>query len=403
MAMQYKKILYGGKGGIAVNKADIASVADAAGAYLKENGLQAQGIRLPGLTAAQKAVASASKDLKKALSSSNVKDLGFTPELKVVAGIDAKGDLSSTITGLLPPPKSGKPPVNYEETTVIRKDWKGLEAELAQDKNVVVNLTKKNWSIIEPKVDQLVKKHNGDVAKVKADPSFKALIKEYEDGDDVINKAVDNQAKKFKATPQDTDDADFGGIKSGTVVLAAHGSRDTLPSGKTIGIALGKKTPQQIVELLTEQKDPSKNLSKKFNGTVLLSGCFTAAGGIAPEGVKYDYDTFAGKVWNLLKAKGINCKVSGMPGQARTTAAGDKMSVKPTEQKKYDQLKKEYQTLQSAIKKLEPKLKAKDPKVVAVVNKQVTEMKKKLKAVGAEKESKVLNELIMSYGLDPVR
>lgn len=402
MAMQYKTIFYGGKTGISVAKADIASIATEVGSYLQTNGMQAQGIKLPGLGDAQKLVTKAAAELKKALSSSNIKDLGFTPDLKIIGGIDTKGDLSATVTGLLPPAKPGKPPVNYDQTVVIRKEWAKLETELKSEKNVVVNMTKQNWHIIEPAVTKLVEKHNGDMDLLKADKAFQALLKTYKDGDDVINKAAANQAKKFKTTEQTTDQADFGEMTTGTVVLAAHGSRADLPSGKTLGIALGKKTPDQIVELLTGNKDKAKNLSKAFKGTVLLSGCFTAAGGIAPEG-DYNYDTFAGKVWALLKTKGINCKVSGMPGQARTNAEGDKSSVKPTEQKEYDRLKKEFGELVKAIDKLKPQLTSKDPKVLEVVNKKIKEMNEKLKTVNAEKEAKVMKQLIMNYGLDPVR
>ena len=153
MAMQYKKILYGGKDGIDVGKADISAIATEAGKYLKENGMQAQGIKLPGLGDATKLVTKAIADLKKASASSNIKELGFAPTLKVVGGIDAKGNLSATVTGLMPPPKAGKPPVNYEETAVIRKDWAALEKELSSETNVVVNLTKKNMSIVQEQLD----------------------------------------------------------------------------------------------------------------------------------------------------------------------------------------------------------------------------------------------------------
>lgn len=402
MAMQYKTIFYGGKAGISVAKADLQSMTMELAKYMQGKGLQAQGLKLPGMQAAVKMVADARAELKKALGSSNVKDLGFTPDLVVVAGIDAKGNLSATVTGMLPPAKPGKPPVNFDQTEVIRKDWLGLEKELAAETNVVVNLTKENIAIIEKSLEALYKKHNGDEDEVLKDPAYKKLVQLYEGGDKVINKAAAAQAKKFKTKELTTEEADFGEVTTGTVVLAAHGSRDELPSGKTLGIALGKKSPEQIVALLTENSDKKKNLSKNFTGTVLLSGCFTAAGGIAPEG-KYDYDTFAGKVWKLLAAKGIKCKVSGMPGQARTDAKGDKSSVKPTEQKAYDKLKKEVADLAAAIKKLEPLLQIKDPKVVALVNKKTKELNEKLKAANAEKETKVLKGLIMNYGLDPVR
>ncbi len=401
MAMQYKKILYGGKDGIDVGKADISAIATEAGKYLKENGMQAQGIKLPGLGDATKLVTKAIADLKKASASSNVKELGFSPALKVVGGIDAKGNLSATVTGLMPPPKAGKPPVNYEETAVIRKDWAALEKELSSETNVVVNLTK-DMGKVEELLSQLAKKHGGDLKKMKADKTFNTMIEHYKNGDDIINKAAANQAKKFQTSELRTEDADFGEMTTGTVILAAHGSRIE-QKGVTLGTKLGKKSAEELVALLTEQKDKKKNLSKDFKGTVLLSGCFTAAGISEPAIDGYDYDTLAGKVWKLLKAKGINCKVSGMPGQARTDAKGDKSSVKPTEQAAYDKAKKEFETLQAAIKKLDPLLKSKDPKVLKVVNKQVADLNKKLKAAHAEKESKVLKELIMNYGLDPVR
>lgn len=401
MAMQYKTKFYGGDKGIDVEKANIAMIGQEVGKYLDGKGLQAQGIKLPGLNDALKLVSEAVKALKKAKGSSNVKDLGFTPELKVVGGLDAKGNLSATVTGLLPPKKAGGKPEAYDETAVIRKDWAKLEAELAKDKNAVVNLTK-DWSKIEPLLAKLAEKHKGDLKAMAKDKAFISLIETYKDGDAVINKAAANQAKKFQADEKRTDEADFGGLTSGTVVLAAHGSRGDTPSGKVIGTKLGKKSPQEIVALLTENKDKKKNLSKKFNGTILLSGCFTAAGGIAPND-DYDYAPFAQKVWNLLKAKGINCKVSGMPGQARTDAKGDKSSVKPTEQAAYDKAKKEYNELLAAFKKLEPQLKAKDPKVVAVVNKKMKALVPKLNKLHAEKEEKVMKKLIMNYGLDPVR
>ncbi|WP_171175040.1 hypothetical protein [Ruegeria sp. HKCCD8929] len=402
MATQYKTIFLGAGGGVSVESADIAKVASELGTYLKKNGWQAQGIKLPGLSGAGTTIKKAAAVLAKSKNSSQIKDLGFTPDLKVVAGIDTSGHLSATITGLLPPSKEGAAPVNFDKTIVIRKDWTKLEAELASEENVVVNMTKKNMSIIEDALAKLVKKHDGDMKKVTKDKVYAALLAKFKGGDDVINRAAEKQAKKFKTTAVDTDQADFGNITTGTVVLAAHGSR-VKESGITLGTKLGKKTPEQIVALLTEQTDKKKNLSKDFKGTVLLSGCFTAAGGIAPPGSNYDYDTFAGKVWRLLKAKGIKCKVSGMPGQARTGDDGNKSSVKPTEQDEYDALKKEFKELQAKLKKQDKKLKSKDPKTVKEANAAIKKLAPKLKQVRADKESKVMKELIMNYGLDPVR
>lgn len=157
---------------------------------------------------------------------------------------------------------------------------------------------------------------------------------------------------------------------------------------------LGKKTSQQIVVLLTEQSDKKRNLPKDFNSTVLLCGCFTAAGGIAPAGSDYHYDTFVGKVWRRLKDKGASCKISEMPEQARTGDDGNKSSVKSTEQGEYDAFKKEFKELQAKLQKQEKKLKSKDANLV------IKELIPKLKQVRAITESKVLKE---HYGLDPVR
>ena len=402
MPMQYKKVLYGGKDGIDVGKADISSIATEAGKYLKENGMQAQGIKLPGLGDATKLVTKAIADLKKASASSNVKDLGFAPALKVVGGIDAKGNLSATVTGKMPPAKAGKPPVDYEETAVIRKDWAGLEKELSAETNVVVNLTKGNMAIVQVQLDKLFAKHSGDLAKVQADKTYKALVDKFNDGDDTINTAAANQAKKYKTTAVNTDHADFGEMTTGTVILAAHGSRVT-EKGISLGTKLGKKTAEEIVDLLTGQKDKKKNLSMSFKGTVLLSGCFTAAGLKAPHIDGYDYDTFAGKVWNLLKAKGIKCKVSGLPGTAYTSEDGSKSSVKPNEQAKKDKLKKRIEAFESALKTLEPQLKTKDKKVLSVLNKQKAALLKDIISAKDKAAGTKMKDLIMNYGLDPVR
>lgn len=402
MAMQYKTIFIGSGGGVDVDKADVAGIATELGKYLKSNGMQAQGIKLPGLKKAQSLIKKTAALLEKSRNSPLAQELGMPPELKVVAGIDTKGDLSATITGLLPPSKSGKPPINFDKTEVIRKGWTALEKELSSEKNVVVNLTKKNYQIIEAAADKLLAKHNGNLDAVYKDPTYKKLVDKYNDGDKkVINGAVAKQAKKFKVAAVDTEEADFGEVTTGNIILAAHGSR-VKEQGKTVGTKLGRKTPEQIVALLTEQSDKSKNLSKKFNGTILLSGCFTAAGGIPPSD-DYDYAPFAQKVWNLLKKKGIKCKVSGLPGQARTDADGNKKSVMPTEQDSYDALKAEVKQMEADLKKQKGKLAKGDKAAKAAANKKIAALMPKLKAARATKESKVMNELIMSYGLDPVR
>ncbi|MFL4472353.1 hypothetical protein ACERZ8_21645 [Tateyamaria armeniaca] len=285
---------------------------------------------------------------------------------------------------------------------MIRKGWTKLEAELSNETNVVVNLTKKNFQIIEAAADKLLAKHKGDVDAVYKDPVYKQLVDKYNDGDTrVINGAVAKQAKKFKVSAVDTTDADFGEVTTGTVILAAHGSR-VKEQGKTVGTKLGRKTPEQIVALLTEQSDKSKNLSKDFKGTVLLSGCFTAAGGVPPSD-DYDYAPFAMKVWNLLKKKGIKCKVSGLPGTAFTNADGSKKSVAPTDQDDYDALNADIKAFEASLKKQDKKLKSKDKATVAAANKEVKRLNDLIKAKKDSKLTKRMKDLVGNFGLDPIR
>ncbi|MDC0660515.1 hypothetical protein N6L27_21110 [Leisingera sp. SS27] len=402
MATQYKTIFLGSGGGENVASADIAKMAMAIGKYLKDKGMQAQGIKLPGLKKAQALVAKCAKVQQVAQNSSQVKDLGFTPELSVVGGIDTSGHLSICITGMLPPPKEGKPPVNFDKTEVIRKDWNKLEAELADETNVVVNLTKKNISIIEEALDKLVAKHDGDLKKVRKDKVYGVLLEKFKGGDKVINRAAEKQAAKYKTKTVNTDEADFGELTTGTVALCAHGSREKI-NGIWLGTKLGKKSPDQIVDLLTGNKDKKKNLSKSFKGTVLLSGCFTAAGGIAPPGDKYDYDTYAGKVWRLLKAKGINCKVVGQPGTASTNEDGSKNSVMPTKQDEKDAYKAEIKALEKELQKLEKKLKSGDKATKKSATKKAQTLYSKIKDARNKSALTWMKDLQVNYGLDPLR
>ena len=402
MATQFKTILYGGPKGIAVDKADVAAIGQEAGKYLKARGMQAQGIKLPGLSKAQAMVAKCLKVQQAARASSQVKDLGFTPELVVLGGLDTKGDLSVSVTGVLPPAKPGGAPMAFEKSEVIRKDWAKLEKELGDEKNVVVNLTRQNMSIVEEALDKLVAKHGGDEKKVKADPVFKALLDKFQGGDRIINGAAEKQARLYRTEAVDTSDADFGEITTGTVALCAHGSREKV-NGVWLGTKLGKKTPDELVTLLTGNKDRKKNLSKDFRGTVLLSGCFTAAGGIAPPGKDYDYDTYAGKVWTLLKAKGIKCKVVGQPGTASTNDDGSKNSVMPTRQDDKDAFKAEITQLEKDLKALDRKLKSGDAKTRKDATKKAQALYGKIKVARDKSALTWMKDLQVSYGLDPLR
>ena len=238
--------------------------------YCQQEGItDPQGIKLPGLNDALKSFKKYQEEIK-----------GSKNDLAVRGGINDKGHLVLTLSGILP--RSGKP-VKVEDEVIIRKDFAKLVKELSDEANVVVNLQK---------------------------------------GDATIDTAAARQAKKFGTGVDEPDDADFGGMTTGNVILAAHGSRTEI-NGTIIGTKLGKRTPQQIVDLLTAGTDAAKRLNPDFSGTVWLSGCFTASGGIAPPGENFDHESFVRSVWELLKAKGYKkATVKGQPGIARTDCAG---------------------------------------------------------------------------------
>jgi hypothetical protein len=128
-------------------------------------------------------------------------------------------------------------------------------------------------------------------------------------GDDVIVGSAQALANRHGVGVDP--DPDFGDI-TGDIILDAHGTPDVLPGGKVIGTLLGERTPQQIVDMLTTSKDKKKRISKNYNGTLTLCGCFTASGG--PEANKQD-DVFAKKVLDLLRERGYKkISVRGYPG-----------------------------------------------------------------------------------------
>jgi hypothetical protein len=278
-------------------------------AYLQKEGVHdVQGVMLPGMQKAKDLISKARKD-------------AGNNDLTVRGGVDTSGNLIVSVTGILPPKKPGGSPEKYEHFEIVRPAFKKLVDEMKAQANVVVNLTRISESEALAQVDQLYQKYKSKSA-VMGSAEFKALLKKYS-GDDIINRAADKQAAKYSTIVQKADEADFGGVTTGTVVLAAHGGAVAV-SGTVIGTSLGSKSAADIVKLLTQNSDKKKNLSKTFSGTVLLSGCFTAAGsGAIPDG--YNYSTFAGQVYSLLKSGGYTkCNVKGMPGPSVTQNSGDK-------------------------------------------------------------------------------
>lgn len=135
--------------------------------------------------------------------------------------------------------------------------------------------------------------------------------------DKVIESSVKDTAAKLKTKV--SDDPNYGEI-TGNIVLTAHGRPKVMPSGRVVGDKLGRKSPKQIVELLTGSKDPKKRVGSDYNGTITLCGCFTASGG--PEAEKKD-DPFAKKVLDLLRKKGFKkLSIVGYAGATITVSKG---------------------------------------------------------------------------------
>jgi hypothetical protein len=340
MAVTYATVIYpslnasGGK--------SLKSISDITGDFMKalnayldhEKILEKQGILLPGMNKASAMITKAKKD-------------AGTNDLTVRGGVDGSGNLVISVTGLLPGKKGSE---KYEKSETVRPGLKKLLDEMKNEANAVVNMTRISKEEADEQLDVLYKKYKTKAA-VQNSSEFKELLKKFK-GDPTINQASERQAKRYDTTNQKLDEADFGGITTGTVVLCAHGGAAPV-SGTVIGTALGKKSPEELVHLLTGNPDKSKNLSKKFSGIVHLSGCFTASGsGEVPEG--YDYSTVAGKVQQLLLAQGYKgFSVRGHPGPAKTRGDGSKaarhamMTPKGIEalQQKLDAIYKAYEDL----------------------------------------------------------
>jgi hypothetical protein len=256
-----------------------AELIKAVTAYMTKEGIhELQGIKLPGMSKVKDLIGNAKKAAGK-------------NELAVKAGIDSSGKLIASVQGVLP--KKGGGADKYEKFEVIREGFATLVEEMKTEEHAVVNVTKE---------------------------------KDDSGGDAVINRASDKQGGKFATPVKTLESADFGGIKGGNVILCAHGEPEAV-GGIVIGKKFGERTPEQIVQILTENPDKTKRLSKEFSGAVHLSGCFAAAGsGAVPEG--YDYSAFGEKVLKVLRGKGYTkCIVRGHPGVAVTRDSGDKAAT----------------------------------------------------------------------------
>jgi hypothetical protein len=215
---------------------------------------------------------------------------------KGVQGLPIKANEVNALIKYESAAKRAKEP--YIQAGVVKKDLVLVVRDKKNDKFEAMTMVVKGYADIR-----------GELA------ANTAAVVNLAEGDATIDPAAANQAARFGTAAMGEDDADFGGI-TGNVVLCAHGTPKVLP-GKVIGTELGEKTPEEIVKLLIGNSDKAKRIGKDYNGSITLSGCFTASGG--PEADKQD-DPFAKKVHDLLKSKGYTkLNVVGMPGPSWTS------------------------------------------------------------------------------------
>ena len=223
MPVTYKKYIFpdvdksGGKLLSAVSNLQSELIKAVNGYLTKEKLKTDDHIGLPGMSKAM--------DMWKAA----VKEAGKN-ELTVKGGIDGKGDLVVSISGILPDSK-GKG-VAYDKSTIVRPGFSKVIETMRNESNALVSLEK---------------------------------------GDAVVDASTDRQEKGLGIKAQLPGSTDFGQIKTGNVTSTAHGTPVKV-SGVLLGQKLGNRTPEQIVTLLIENRDPKKALSKEFAGTVVLSG-----------------------------------------------------------------------------------------------------------------------------------
>jgi len=176
-------------------------------------------------------------------------------------------------------------------------------------------------------------------------------------GDSTMQSASSKQALKFNADADAKSDADDPAKlnkinKKKKIVLCGHGGRSDVSGADQIYTAnkFGGKNADEIVKFLIKQ-----GLSKNYQGTIYLSGCHTAAGFNDPK-------SFANVVHRGLASKGYKkLSVAGTPGEAWTSASGDKGAIPAVVSE--DLTKTKARTVK-LIKNLEKALKEGQPELV---------------------------------------
>jgi hypothetical protein len=218
--------------------------------------------------------------------------------VKGVDSIPVKGDAATRLITYEKKARRMEEP--YVQAGVVKKDLVLIIRDKKNDRLEAMEVVVKNYKDIR---DSLAKSS--------------ARVVNLDKGDATIDKAAEAQADRLGTTVEDEDSADFGDI-TGNIVLCAHGTPKVLP-GRVIGTQLGGKSADEIVKLLTRNKDKAKRIGKDYSGTVTLSGCWTGAGG--PGGEDAQDDAFAMKVLEQLRSKGYRkLNVVGMPGPSWTAA-----------------------------------------------------------------------------------
>lgn len=175
-----------------------------------------------------------------------------------------------------------------------------------------------------------------------------ATVVNTDKGDPTIDRASDKQAKKFNGPGAEASDED-GKLKGlntkKKIVLCGHGGGPDVSGDQTYTASeFGGKSSDEIVKFLIK-----KGLSPKYDGTIYLSGCHTAAGFNNPKSFAANvHATFAAKGYKLLS-------VAGTPGTATTTDEGDKTAtpavLRATLEKTLTRSRKLLSNLEDALKK----------------------------------------------------
>ncbi|RZJ10544.1 MAG: hypothetical protein EOP39_08555 [Rubrivivax sp.] len=282
-------------------------------------------------------------------------------------GSTVAGEVATKLGALLKQAYNHTRPVAMEFKKAAKlKDSKKLKGKTGLKYTITVDSKAKSILL---KVGEGSKMLEEVVLYAKLEDLGGAVVVNLDKGDPTIDRASDKQAKKFNgatATAKD-EDVKLKGINlKKKIVLCGHGGGPDV-SGDKVYTAneFGSKSADEIVKFLIKQ-----GLDSKYEGTIYLSGCHTAAGFKDPK-------SFAATVHKALAGKGYkSLSVAGTPGLAYTKESGDKGSVPAVLE---EQLNKTIKEVDASITKYE-----------ALVKQAASELKSALD------EDKVLEDQVKS-------